>query len=170
MARLSDLEKIIRQKTNKTVRTVARNIVNGLAEAGPVWSGEFRDSWVAVSASGNGRIPASYPYKLSDIPELPVTKREMNRVTKFIIINETSYAMIALDLASSASDPFKNPGSEPEGDVVATGLRPKGGRRGDVVSGKGNNRSTAPLDWYRVFVGGGKMQRALKRGITAGFK
>lgn len=170
MARLSEFERITRQKINKTVRTVARNIMNDLADAGPVWGGEFRDSWVAKSMATGAEVPAVYPYKLKDIPELPITKREMARVTKFVILNQTQYAMVALDLeAPKDGQKFVFPGYGPIGDIVSRGTRPEGGKRGDV-RGSGNNRSTAPLDWYLAFVGGGKMQRATKRGITAGFR
>ena len=39
------------------------------------------------------------------------------------------------------------------------------GLRGDIETGKGNNRSTAPLDWYETFNSGGKLDQALTRGI-----
>jgi hypothetical protein len=60
MGALSNLERDIRNKLNKTVRTVARNIMNDLAEAGPVWGGEFRDSWEAFAPGAGGAIPAAY--------------------------------------------------------------------------------------------------------------
>ena len=171
MAKLSELEKDLRTKVNKSIRTVARNIMNDLAEAGPVWGGEFRDSWVARAASTGQANAATYPYKLSDVPELPITSREMKRVTKFTIENEAPYAPIALDLAApSESDPFIYPGYGPEGDIVSRGVRPEGGRRGEIGRGRGNNRSTAPLDWYTTYARGGKMNRASKKGVKEGFK
>jgi hypothetical protein len=172
MGALTNLERDIRNKLNKTVRTVARNIMNDLAEAGPVWGGEFRDSWEAFAPGAGGAIPAAYPYTLSDIPNLPVTQREMNRVTKFIISNRASYAAVALDLEPPREE-FRYPGYEPEGDVVFRGTRPDGGRRGDIgpkQKGGTDNRSTAPLDWYTTYVRGGKMQRALEKGVDLEFK
>lgn len=171
MAKLTEVEKDLRTKMNKSVRAVARNIMNGLAEAGPVWGGEFQDSWVARAASTNQTISASYPYKLRDVPELPLTKREMERVTKFIIENEAPYAAVALDLKPpSEKDRFVYPGYGPEGDIVSRGVRPEGGKRGEIGSGRGNNRSTAPLDWYTTYARGGKMSRAAKQGVREGFK
>ena len=169
MPKLSQIEADLRRKTNKTVRTVARNIMNDLGQAGPVWGGEFRDSWVARSAASGEAIPSQYPYKLSDIPDLPLTKREMERVTKFVIENEAPYAAVALDL-KAPKEPFKNPGYGPEGDVVSRGVRPEGGRRGEIGRGRGNNRSTAPLDWYTTYVRGGKMRKATEKGVKEGFK
>jgi hypothetical protein len=172
MAALSQLERDLRTKLNKSVRTVARNIMNDLAEAGPVWGGEFRDSWEAYAPGVGAAIPGQYPYTLSDIPELPVTKREMERVTKLIIGNRASYALVAMDLVAP-SEGFRYPGYEPEGDVVFRGTRPDGGRRGDVgpkLRGGSDNRSTAPLDWYTTYAQGGKMQKALERGVKAEFQ
>jgi hypothetical protein len=107
-----------------------------------------------------------------DIPNLPVTQREMKRVTKLIISNRASYAAVALDLEPPREE-FRYPGYEPEGDVVFRGTRPDGGRRGDIgpkQKGGTDNRSTAPLDWYTTYVRGGKMQRALEKGVNLEFK
>lgn len=147
---------------NNAARRSAVEIMNGLADAGPEWSGEFKDSWMAHSAHGSSA--GSYPYKLSDIPELPATKREVERRSKFVIENVAGHAAIALDLASVPREQFTYPGYEPQGDVVATGERPDTGKRGDV-SGTGDSRSTAPLDWYPTFIKGGKMQKAIERGV-----
>lgn len=148
---------------NNGARRATVEIMNGLAEAGPEWSGEFKDSWVAHSPAG-GSAGGEYPYKMSNVPELPATKKEVQRKTKFIIENVAEHAAIALDQKAVSRDQFINPGFEPQGDVVATGSRPEQGKRGDV-SGKGSARSTAPLDWYPTFAQGGKMQKALERGV-----
>lgn len=148
---------------NSTARNAAKEIMNGLAEAGPEWSGEFKDSWVA-HAPGAGSGGGAYPYTLSDIPVLPATKAEAQRKTKFIIENIAKHAPIAMDLVDVPREEFRYPGYGPQGDVVARGQRPEVGRRGEV-SGSGNSRSTAPLDWYPLFVQGGKMQKALERGV-----
>ena len=138
--------------------------MNGLADAGPNWSGEFQDSWVASAASG-GSSGGAYPYTLSDIPKLPATKRETQRVTKFVIQNLAPHAAIALDLVDVPREQFRYPGFSPQGDVVARGNRPENGKRGAIEPGTGNARSTAPLDWYPLFADGGKMQKALERGV-----
>lgn len=148
---------------NSAARNSAKEIMNGLAEAGPNWTGEFQDSWVAIAPSG-GTGTGAYPYTLADIPKLPATKREATRVNKFIIQNIAKHAPIAMDLVDVPREQFRYPGSGPQGEIVARGSRPESGKRGEV-SGNGNARSTAPLDWYPLFAQGGKMQKALERGV-----
>jgi hypothetical protein len=164
MAKLTDLERDAYNWANNLARSAAKEIMNGLADAGPNWSGDFQDSWQAYAPSG-GVGAGSYPYTLRDIPKLPATKREVQRVTKFIISNVAPHAPIAMDLVDVPREQFRYPGFPPQGDVVARGTRPKSGKRGAIESGRGNARSTAPLDWYPLFVQGGKMQKALERGV-----
>ena len=80
MATLRDLERDAYAWVNSAARNAAKEIMNGLAEAGPNWSGEFQDSWVA-HAPGAGSGSGAYPYTLSDIPKLPPTKKEAARKT-----------------------------------------------------------------------------------------
>jgi len=157
-----DLVRDQRRAANKTIRTVARNVMNGLAEAGPEWSGDFKDSWASYSASSGEMGTGTYPYKLGDVPDLPVTAREMARKTRLIIENTAPHAAIALDLEPGE---FVNPGFEPKGEVVSRGIRRDSGIRGDIGSGSGNNRSTAPLDWYTTYARGGKIAKAVQKGI-----
>lgn len=164
MSLLRALERDAYAWVNNAARNAAKEIMNGLAEAGPDWTGEFKDSWVAHAPSG-GSGGGEYPYSLSDIPKLPATRREAERKVKFIIENVAPHAPIALDLVDVAREDFKYPGQGPQGDVVARGERPDNGKRGEVISGRGNARSTAPLDWYPLFTQGGKMQKALERGV-----
>jgi hypothetical protein len=162
MASLRDLERDAYNWANNLARSAAKEIMNGLADAGPNWSGEFQDSWVA-DAPGAGAGSGTYPYSLNDIPKLPATKREAARKTKFILYNSAPHAAIAMDLVDVPVGDFKQVGY-PRGEVVARGSRPANGKRGEV-SGRGNASSTAPLDWYPLFVQGGKMQKALERGV-----
>lgn len=164
MADLRDLMRDAYSWKNNTARQAAKEIMNGLAEAGPEWSGEFKDSWVAHAPSG-GSGGGAYPYGLQDIPKLPATKKEVQRKTKFIIENVASHAEIALDLVDVPVEEFKFPGQGPQGEVVARGTRPENGKRGEVDPGGGDRRSTAPLFWYQTFAKGGKMQKALERGV-----
>lgn len=164
MATLRDLERDAYSWLNNAARNAAKEIMNDLAEAGPNWSGEFQDSWVAHAPGGKSGAGA-YPYTLSDIPKLPPTRREAQRKVKFIIENIASHAPIALDLVDVPREAFMYPGYGPQGDVVARGTRPDSGKRGEVQSGRGNARSTAPLDWYILFTKGGKMDKALERGV-----
>jgi hypothetical protein len=166
MAKRGNLDDLMRDAyswVNNGARNAAKEIMNDLAEAGPEWGGEFKDSWVAHAPSG-GSAGGAYPYTLRNIPQLPATKREAERKTKFIIENLAPHAEIAMDLIDVPKEQFRYPGYGPTGDVVARGSRPDNGKRGDVT-GNGNSRSTAPLFWYQTFVKGGKMQKALERGV-----
>ena len=51
MARREDISKLpqdMRELINLATRHAAVEIMNDLADAGPEWSGDFQDSWVAV--------------------------------------------------------------------------------------------------------------------------
>ena len=170
--KLSDFDKALNEKANKTVRTVARNLMNELAEIGPVWTGDFRDSYVARDVSSGQFRQAKYPYKLDDIPKLPFTKRELKRKKRISIDNTAPHAKIAMDLVPAE---FVLPRGKrsPEGEVVARGSRPEGGKRGEIgpreAGRDGDNRSTAPLDWYKTFVDGGKLDKITQKAINTTF-
>ncbi len=170
--KLSDINRKLNEKINKTARTVARNLMNELAEIGPVWSGDFRDSYVARDVSSGKVKQAKYPYKLDDIPKLPVTQRELKRKKRLAIDNTAPHAKIAMDLVPAE---FVLPRGKrsPEGEVVARGSRPEGGKRGEIgpreAGQTGDNRSTAPLDWYKTFEKGGKLEKITQKTINATF-
>ena len=154
-----------RRKFNTKVRTIAKNIMNDLAAEGPVWSGDFRDSYIATSLSTSVSGSGSYPYKVSDIPQLSVSKRDTERVKKIRIGNTAEHARISMDL-EVPKDNFEFPGYGPEGEILFRGVRPEGGKRGQIEGSGNKNRSTAPLDWYTTYMKGGKMQRRVKQGIV----
>jgi len=164
---VSKLPKDLRELVNLVARSAAVELMNGLAEAGPEWSGEFQDSWVAIpiGKGASGSTGGGYPYTLDDVPRLSTSIKETARAKKFEIANTTSYAAYALDLKEGV---FRGKGN-PAGEIVATGSRPVPGLRGDV-SGSGGARSTAPLDWYSTYLNGGEAQKALGRGVTFGFR
>jgi hypothetical protein len=159
--------KDLRESINLVSRFAAVELMNDLAEAGPEWTGEFQDSWIAIpmGKGASGSTGGGYPYDLDDVPKLSTSIKETARVNKFEIVNTTPYAPYALDLEEGV---FRGKGN-PAGEVVRTGSRPVPGRRGDV-SGSGGARSTAELDWYSTYLNGGEAQKALGRGVTFGFE
>lgn len=67
---------------NQACRQAAVQIMNDLGRAGPAYSGIFRDSWLAIPAGqgASGSAGGDYPYQISDIPNLSLTRREVGRV------------------------------------------------------------------------------------------
>ena len=169
MGKREDISKLgpdMRELVNLVSRHAAVEIMNDLAEAGPEWGGEFKNSWktVAVGQGASGSTEGSYPYDLNDIPNIAITVRETARAKKFVIENSQPYAAYALDLEVGE---FKKVG-RPKGKVVKEGERPKPGFRGDL-NGTGEAESTAELDWYSTYVNS-EIKEALRRGVAFGFK
>ena len=156
---------------NQACRQAAVEIMNDLGGLGPAYTGNFRDSWIAVPVGqgASGTAGGDYPYQISDVPNLSLTRREVARVTKFTIENTQPYAAYALDLEEGRFYPPDEFG--PIKEPVKTGSRSSGlTKRGDVNSGIGEAKSTAELDWYVNYIKGGGLQKALATGVKLGFK
>lgn len=162
----------IRDKINNATRRAMVDIMNDLAEKGPRFSGSFADSWRAIpvtdkasGSSDNGQ----YPYTIDDVPSLPKTVKETQRVVVFTIENTMEYAPIALDLEPGK---FREQEFEPIGGVefgVREGKR-TGQIRGEVSAGGGSSISTAELDWYSKYAGGGEINAVIQRVFRFEFK
>ena len=167
-----------RRKVNATARSVAVQIMNDLAEAGPEWSGEFKNSWEAIPLGEGSKIgkSGSFPYKIGNIPRLSTKKEEIRRANKLQITNTSKWAKYALDIEKGRFSPpnFPRPErpSNPKGKVVATGKRDpiSPTLRGDISGGDGNSRITAPLFWYNKYLDGGGLQKSVEAGVKLGFK
>ena len=170
MARgLGQLKRQLRRQTQRAARQVAVEVMNDLAQAGPNWSGQFKNSWVAdAPGSGLGK-KANYPYKISDVGQLKDTVDAVKQETKIRVYNTANYALIAQDLEEGRFFPDGNP----KGRVIKTGKRSVDqnglGIRGKL-QGDGGNQSTAELDWFMSYLDGGGLQKALERGVKIGFK
>lgn len=158
---LNDMKQIV---TN-SARTAAVEIMNGLVDAGPGFSGQFSSAWYAVEpgqSPGGPRSAGNFMYKY-DLRNVPKTRFRSG--TYYEIVNGADYAPQALDLEEGRfiriGDPIKTP--------VAEGSR-YGSRRGQVSDGDGQSVSTAPLDWYNTYTNGGAMQRDLGNGVKLGFR
>ena len=173
-----NLEK--RKELNKTVRTVAVQIMNDLAEAGPEWSGEFKNSWEAVPLGEGSKIgkSGSYPYKLDDIPRLSDTKEAVQKANKLQITNTSEWAKYALDIEKGKFTPKNFPRrdrpKDPLGEVIpgGTGRRDPDSLtlRGEISGGDGGARITAPLFWYNKYLNGGGLQKSVEAGAKFAFK
>lgn len=164
---LGQFNRDIRRKTQSAARHAAAEIMNDLAQAGPNWSGEFANSWAADAPAVSKGSQGSYPYSIRDIPRLPDTIAATERNPKLVVYNTTPYAMQALDLEEGI---FRDPGTEPLGDVVIEGKR-QGRMRTDIVQTdkKPTSRATAPKDWFSTYANGGAMQKSLENGVKIAF-
>ena len=166
---LGQLKRDARRKAQSAARHAAAEIMNDLAEKGPNWSGRFKNSWVADAPGSAVGKKADYPYKISDVAKLKDTVAAVNKDPKLVVYNYSPYALEALDLREGK---FFAKG-DPKGPVIEEGKRRINadglGIRGDV-SGDGNSRSTAPLDWFMTYIDGGGLQKSLANGVKIGFK
>jgi hypothetical protein len=179
----------IRNRINLGARQAAAEIMNRLAEKGPVYSGSFRDSWIAIPIGGgaSGRAGGEYPYQTIDVPKLSLTIKEVRRAKVYTITNTSPYAEIALDLEEGD---FIRPEYDPEGGIefgVLEGRRygrirgqvraftedEESQREEDAIAGdppRRANVSTAPLDWYTTFMRSGEVDKEIRRAFEFAFQ
>ena len=165
----------VKKKINNAARSAAVAIMNGLAEKGPAYSGDFRDSWRANVLGGfaaNQPSPKGYPYRIQDVPQLKTTVKAQQKVTVFEIVNTSPYALYAMDILEGR---WRRPTEEPIGGVefgVLYGTREKGPTfRWDVKPDPtGKNVSTAERDWYENYARGGEMSADVKRVVRLAFR
>ena len=157
----------IKTATVEAARNAAVDIMNSLAESGPVWTGKYSSAWYAVAdgdapgvARSEGKI---YKYDLRNVP----TKFKAG--TLYRIVNGMPYAAQAQDLVEFDPPEEKVRRGTIAPDRLEYGTRPEGARRGDLQGGGSSNRSTAPLDWYVTYINGGELKQDLGTGAKRGF-
>jgi hypothetical protein len=170
----------INKKLAQAVQESAVEIANGLAEAGPAWTGTFSSAWDVVPAGGQGRPPRGgngvYQYTRRNFPASRFEKSLERGNNRFEIVNTAPHAAIALDQEEST---FRRIG-EPVKPLVKEGFRPKSGDgeqephfRADVVMGytqeEANAGITAKHDWFPDYAKGGALNRDLKIGVNRAF-
>ena len=158
----------IRALVNRSAKLAAVEMMNDLAEKGPDWRGTFQNSWVADSYTGGNGSKTSYPYSETSVPDLGLSIAEsrsslIGKIFSYTIYNAAPHAEIALDL--KPGDTYFRPTPEPDGQIANQGMR-KSMIRGDVVTdADGGAITTAPLDWYVTYLGGGGALKALEVGV-----
>jgi hypothetical protein len=172
----------INKKLAQAVQESAVEIANGLAEAGPAWTGTFSSAWDVVPAGGQGRPPRGgngvYQYTRRNFPTSRFEKSLERGNNRFEIVNTAPHAAIALDQEEST---FRRIG-EPVKPLVKEGFRPKSGDekgeqelhlRSDVAMGytqeEANAGITAKHDWFPDYAKGGALNRDLKKGVDRAF-
>ena len=163
-------KEVIRERLSTAVRQVAVEIMNDLAKAGPHWSGNFRNSWVADSPGYGGSLGGSrgtYPYKLQDVAKY----KGKSAVSSLRITNTSVYALYAMDLKEGVFWPKgTRKGAIYDSGARRTLLNAKEGIRGDVGGSEGFAISTAPKDWFITYLDGGGLRKSVKDGIRFGFR
>ena len=131
---------------NVTAKEAAELIVEELQDAGPAWSGEFRNSWKIVPGT-NKRIPASKDSSYSS-----------KQRKEFRFTGPKNREQIKADPLKGRGDNGYTIGNEMEYRDYAMDLIPdnKGNYRGD------REGKTAPKDWYVKFAEGGKLRQILE--------
>jgi hypothetical protein len=169
MARdLKFLVKDLKDVTIRAVRTTCVQIMNGLVEAGPGYSGEFSSAWYAVPKgdSPGGPRKASGLYKY-DLRNVPATKFQTAGIW-YTIVNGAPHADVAMDLTPYVYDPNSFDGKAVKDQTE--GYRPANATRGQLVGTKGPNTSTAPKDWWPTYNAGGALNKDLAKGFRTGLK
>ena len=163
----------IRKAVSKGGQMASVKISNSLSSAGPLWTGKFSSAWHSIpgekSIKGGARQQrgTKYRYSPSDVKTKIVPKiatKKGSNYSLYRIVNTLDYADQATD-----QQPFNPTGIIPkilnENNIVARGERKV--YRGEIKVGKGNNVSTAPLDWYTTYASA-KLQKDVQVGFSAG--
>jgi len=158
----------VRQAAVEAARNASVEIMNSLAERGPIWTGKYSSAWYAVPSgqSPGGPRGEGRQYKY-DLRNVPATRFKAGTLYK--IVNGMPYADQAQDLVpfDPVEERLTRGTIKPE--RLERGTRPEGGRRGELVDGGEDNRRTAPLDWYLTYINGGSLARDLADGAKRGF-
>lgn len=155
----------------------AEAVISDLQERGPLWSGQFANSWristpTGTQSGGSGQQTAPVPVKAPSLTGADVRTKILG--SPFKIDNVADYADVACDLKPGT---FEDPG-------IAPLKEPSYGNRENSIRGEpwpvpstrgvdGGNRATAPLDWFSTYVDGGEMDRTIDhamKGAERGFK
>lgn len=182
MARLRSLPKQLDRWVNGVftadLRKAAEQTVTDLQKAGPLWSGEFANSWI-IETSGGSKSATSRRTGLPQPVQAPfLSGAEVYRKpeVKYKIYNVAPHAGAAIDYVPSA---FFRPREFPvplQEDVDPKKV--KFGDRGSAIRGnlsgandfEGPNARTAPLDWYDNYLDGGYIDRTIKVAMDRAFK
>lgn len=141
----------------------AESVVADLQKIGPIWSGEFANSWAIATASRQteGSKAPGQPGRLS-APLLSGRELLGKPEIKYTIFNTADYAAIAQDLEPGVFKKIGRPLKTP----ISSGTRSKG-IRGSVAAGAGNAESTASLDWFTTYVQGGNLDKTVELAFNA---
>lgn len=168
---LRELDRLVENLDRFAVAAVSRGparaaeeIVVDLQEAGPVWSGQFANSWQIDTSDGRKTSGSGAPGLPQRVPAPLLSGRGFAfDEFKYTISNFSGHADEARDLVEGRYiDPGTLPLKEYDRGTRVSGIR------GDLIGeDEGPNRSTAPLDWYATYLRGGAIDRRIKIELDA---
>lgn len=159
---LQELDRVAATTIYNGPKRVAERVVRELQERGPAWSGEFSNSWqIETPATTVTGTRAAGPPVAVIAPVLTGRQVTKSLLTKdkivFRISNSAPHADIATDVEAGT---FINPGTEPLKPIEGVGKRQKGIR--GLLAGKGNNKRTAPFNWFGLYLRGGQLDKTVE--------
>lgn len=172
---LVDIDRWVNGILSTDIREAAEQTVRELQEAGPVWSGEFANSWVIETSGGSksgGSGAKTTPQPVVG-PFLSGAELYRKPEVKYTIYNVARHAGIAIDYEQGnffRPKAFPTPLQESlNPNAIEYGKRSANIRGNLDKSGKGNTR-TAPLDWYDTYLKGGGIDRTIKVAMDRAFR
>ena len=170
-----DIDRWVNGILSTDIREAAEQTVKELQEAGPVWSGEFANSWVIETSGGSrsgGSGAKTAPQPVVG-PLLSGAELYRKPEVKYSIYNVARHAGVAIDYEQGN---FFRPKAFPAPlqESLNPGMVEYGARSANIrgnldKSGKGNT-STAPLDWYDTYLKGGGIDRTIKVAMDRAFR
>ena len=185
-----EFAKQLRREIALGIQGSAIEIMNGLAEVGPAWSGRFSASWRFIPEGGGPGGPGPdgkiYRYSKNDV-RIDLVERYMKgggtgssakiaNVTQFQIVNTTSYANIAIDVDAGVLSRDYAESQEPLKEPTLGDERDNPSYRYDIGGDFSGSLEDAPAArtakpfWYQDYYAGGGLQRDLGRGFSIGLK
>ena len=173
----------IRTSLAKGIQGFAVKSMNSLAEMGPAWTGEFSASW---GFAPEGMIPSTpgttgkiHRYNKNDVTLRDVTRYLKDGYDRFVIVNTSEHAAIAVDEEEAlffppknAPIPIKPPVQEgwgrPEDPHLRFQMRtfPKINKETGIEE-EPTSMITAEKYWYQTYLKGGHLQNDLNIGFRA---
>jgi len=163
---INELERVYGVLIYESPVKAAERVVTELQQEGPIWTGEYANSWQIEAAGtvvkGNGQGGSPRPLKM---PKLTTKQKRSLRTNKVIISNFSEKAGYAQDETPGRFRRFTPTPLAQGGKWVQTGSGRKEGEvlRPDIGGGseKSVSSRTADLDWYPTYLNSGKLSKAI---------
>lgn len=143
---LSDLITDLRAGLELGLEKTTHDLVRGLKEHGPYWTGDFEAGWkvepgqrLMPSTKQEGPVDFDRPNPRTTTPvTVPLTDLEQG----YTVYNEMTYGDIAMDLEPSADGKYRHE----------------------------HPRSTADANWFERYLLGGEADRVMAQGMKQGMR